>query len=60
MQAIGDIDMDHIVDIIVRSILSIIIGIYLIDLVSMMFLDFSPVCWMKDLLCKHKKDDKDE
>ena len=54
--------MDHIVDSIVGSILSIIVGIYLVDLVSMMFLDFSIVGWFKNVLCKHKKekDDKDE
>ena len=54
--------MEHIVDSIIGSILSAIVGIYLIDLVSMMLLDFSIVCWFKNVLCKHKKekDDKDE
>ena len=53
--------MDHIIDIIIGSILSIIIGIYLVDLVSMMLLDFSIVGWFKNVLCKQKeKDDKDE
>ena len=56
--------MQHIVDQIVSGAISVIIGLFLIDLLSITLLDFSIVGWFKNLFNKNKrknsKDRKDE
>ena len=51
--------MEHIVDKIVSDALSIIIGLFLIDLVSCMLLDFSIVGWFRNLFKRNKKSKKE-
>ena len=46
--------MEQIINQIVSSSISIIIGLFLIDLMSRMFLDFSIIAWFKKIFNKNK------